>query len=120
MKANEFVGHLFLARDVAHSAHLASRSYSEHKALQKFYEGLPELTDSFAEAYQGRHDLIGPIALQRAEKNSNIIEFLEDSLATIERGRYEVCDAEETAIQNLIDEIVAHYYSALYKLRFLS
>lgn len=120
MKASEFVGYLFLARDVAHSAHLATPSYAQHKALQEFYEGIIPLTDDFAEAYQGRHELIGPVALQRAEKNSEIVEFLQDSLDTIETGRYEVCEKSDTAIQNIIDEIVGLYLSTLYKLRFLS
>lgn len=120
MKASDFVGLLFLARDVAHSVHLNTRSYAVHKALQKFYEALPELTDDFAEAYQGRHDLIGPVALQSAEKNRDIIEFLTDQVEQIEKGRYEFCDREETAIQNIIDEIVGLYLSTLYKLRFLS
>jgi hypothetical protein len=119
MKAADFIGLLFLGRDVAHSVHLNSRSYSEHKALQKLYEGLPGLTDDFAEAYMGRHGLIGPVTLMSAEKNRDIIEFLEDQLDQIEKGRYEICDKDETALQNLIDEIVALYLSTLYKLRFL-
>lgn len=120
MKANEFVGHLFLARDVAHSVHLNTRSYAQHVALQGFYEGLPELIDTFVEAYQGRHELIGPVALQRADKNNDIVEFLQDQVDMIQKARYELCDESETALQNLIDELLAHYYSALYKLRFLS
>ena len=119
MKANDFIGHLFLARDVAHSVHLNTRSYAQHKALQKFYEGLPGLTDDFAEAYQGRHGLIGPVALQRAEKNEDIVEFIQDSLEGIESGRNDLC-GDDTALQNIIDEIVALYLSTLYKLRFLS
>lgn len=120
MKASEFVGYLFLARDVAHSAHLATPSYAQHKALQEFYEGIVEVADKFAEAYQGRHGLIGPVALQRAEKNSDIVEFLQDSLETIEAGRYEICERSDTPIQNIIDEICGVYLSALYKLRHLS
>ena len=49
MKASDFVGILFLARDVTHSVHLNTRSYSKHKALQKFYENIIDLADSFAE-----------------------------------------------------------------------
>ena len=120
MKAADFIGLLFLGRDVAHSVHLNSRSYSAHKALQKLYEGLPGLTDDFAEAYMGRHGLIGPVTLMSAEKNRDIVEFLEDQLDQIKKARYEICDREETALQNLIDEIVALYLSTLYKLRFLS
>ena len=120
MKAADFIGHLFLARDVAHSVHLNTRSYAKHKALGSFYDKVVDLADDFAEAYQGRHGLIGPITLQTAKKNGNIVEFLQDSLDEIETNRYKVCDDKDTAIQNIIDEIVGLYLSTLYKLRFLA
>lgn len=120
MKAADFVGHLFLARDVAHSVHLNTRSYAKHKALKSFYDGVVDLADDFAEAYQGRYGLIGPISLQTAKKGNNIIDFLQDSLADIEANRYKVCDEKDSAIQNIIDEVVALYLSTLYKLKFLA
>jgi chloramphenicol O-acetyltransferase len=120
MKAADFVGTLFLARDVAHSVHLNTRSYSKHKALRHFYEDVIELADKFAEAYQGRHGLIGPISLMSAKKTANIIQFLESSLDDIEKMRYDVCEKTDTPIQNIIDEIVGLYLGTLYKLRFLA
>lgn len=120
MKPADFVGMLFLARDVTHSVHLNTRSYAKHVALQGFYEGVVGLADNFAEAYQGRHGLIGPITLMSAKKTSNVVEFLQDQLAEIESNRYKFCEKDETAIQNIIDEIVALYLSTLYKLRFLA
>ena len=120
MKPADFVGTLFLARDVAHSVHLNTRSFSKHSALNSFYDEVVELADKFAEAYQGRHGLIGPISLMSAKKTSNIVEFLEDSLADIEKSRYEVCEKTDTPIQNIIDEIVGLYLSTLYKLKFLA
>lgn len=119
MKAADFVGMLFLARDVAHSVHLNTRSYAKHKALQKFYENIVGLTDDFAEAYQGRNGLIGPISLMSAKKTANIMEFLTDQLAEIEAGRYEVAPKTDTPLQNLIDGIVELYLVTLYKLKFL-
>jgi hypothetical protein len=120
MKCAEFVGLFFLARDVTHSVHLNTRSYAKHKALQEFYEGIIDLADGFAEAYQGRHGLIGPISLQSAKKTSNVVEFLQDQVEAIEAMRYEVCDRKDTPLQNLIDGIVELYLSTLYKLKFLS
>ena len=119
-KCADFVGMLFLARDVTHSAHLNTRSYAKHKALQKFYENIIDLADSFAEAYQGRYGLIGPISLMSAKKTNNVIEFLEDQLADIEKMRYEVADKDDTPLQNLIDGIIELYLSTLYKLKFLA
>lgn len=120
MKCTDFMGMLFLARDVAHSVHLNTRSYAKHKALQKFYEGVVGLADDFAETYQGRYGLIGPISLMSAKKTTNIIEFLEDQLKEIENVRYEVVDKSDTTLQQLIDNIVELYLRTLYKLRFLA
>ena len=120
MKAADFVGTLFLARDVAHSVHLNTRSYAKHVALNAFYDGIVDLADKFAEAYQGRHGLIGPINLMSAKKTKSIIEFLQDSMAELEGCRYDVCDKTDTPLQNIIDEIVGLYLSTLYKLKFLA
>ena len=120
MKANDFVGMLFLARDVAHSVHLNTRSFSKHMAINTFYDEIIELSDCFAESYQGRYGLIGPISLMSAKKTGNVVEFLQDQLAEIEKYRYDVCEKDDTPIQNLIDGIIELYLSTLYKLRFLA
>jgi hypothetical protein len=120
MSCETFIGHLFLARDVTHSAHLNTRSYAKHVALNEFYDGIIDLADKFAEAYQGRHGLIGPIELQQATKTNSVLEFLQDSLKTLEDTRYDVCDKTDTPLQNIIDEIVELYLSTLYKLKFLA
>ena len=120
MKACDFVGLLFLARDVAHSVHLNTRSYSKHVALNIFYDRIIGAADDFAEAYQGRHGLMGPITLHSAKKTANIIEFLEDSLKEIEDARYEVVDRTDMSLQQLIDNIIEIYLRTLYKLKFLA
>jgi hypothetical protein len=120
MKAAEFIGLLFLARDVTHSVHLNTRSYSKHVALNIFYDRIIGAADDFAEAYQGRHGLIGPITLHSVKKTNNVIEFLEDSLKEIEDARYEVCDKSDSSLQQLIDNIIEVYLRTLYKLKFLA
>lgn len=120
MKVCDFVGMLFLARDVTHSVHLNTRSYAKHVALNGFYDKIVGLADGFAEAYQGRNGLIGPISLMSAKKTTNIIEFLQDQLTEIENCRYEVVPKTDAPLQNLIDGIVELYLSTLYKLRFLA
>jgi hypothetical protein len=120
MKCNEFIGLLFLGRDVAHSVHLNTRSYAKHMALNAFYDEVIELADGFAEAYQGRHGLIGQISLGNNKKTANIVEFLAGQLAEIEKCRYEICEQSDTPLQNLIDGIVELYLSTLYKLKYLA
>lgn len=119
-KCSEFVGMLFLARDVAHSAHLNTRSYAKHQALGGFYDGVIDLADKFAEAYQGKYGLIGPIALMSAKKTNNVVEFLEGQVGDLEAMRYKVVDKDCTPLQNIIDEIFGLYYSTIYKLKFLA
>jgi hypothetical protein len=120
MSCADFVGELFLARDVTHSVHLNTRSYAKHVALNTFYDEVVDLADKFAEAYQGRHGLIGPITLRSARKTTNVTEFLQDSLKSLEGMRYEVCDKSDSTLQNIIDEILSLYLSTLYKLKFLA
>jgi len=120
MNAAQLVGLLFLGRNVAHSVHLNTRSFSKHMALNTFYDEIIDRADAFAEAYQGRHGLIGPIAIPASKKTANIIEFLQGQLDEIEKGRYEVVDKADSSLQQLIDNIVELYLSTLYKLRFLA
>jgi|TARA_R110000822_G_scaffold152380_1_gene291705 hypothetical protein len=120
MKCNDFMGMLFLARDVTHSVHLNTRSYSKHVALNIFYDRIVGAADDFAEAYQGRHGMIGPISLMSAKKTTNVIEFLQDQLDEIEKFRYEVVDKSDSSLQQLIDNIIEIYLRTLYKLRFLA
>ena len=118
MTAEEFMGLLFLGRDVAHRVHLSTRSYAKHKALDEFYHEVIEAADNFAEAYQGKYGLMGQIPLKSAKATANITTFLEGQVKEIEDGRAEICDC--SPIQNLIDETLAVYFSALYKLKFLA
>ena len=120
MTCEVFVGHLFLARDVTHSAHLNTRSFAKHQALGGFYDEIIDLADKFAEAYQGKYGLIGPISLMSAKKTNNVTEFLEGQLEDLMEMRYKVVDKECTPLQNIIDEIFGLYYTTLYKLKFLA
>lgn len=116
----EFIGALFLARDMTHSVHLNTRSFSKHSALGTFYDEIVDLADGLAEQYQGEYGLIGPISLMNAKRTTNIVAFLEDQLADIQKARYDVFKKDDTAIQNEIDTIVKLYRTTLYKLKFLA
>jgi hypothetical protein len=120
MSCADFIGTLFLARDVAHSTHLNTRSFSKHSALNTFYDEVIDLADKFAEAYQGKYGLIGPISLMSAKKTNNIVEFLDGQVDELDAMRYKVVDKDCTPLQNIIDEIFGLYYSTLYKLKFLA
>lgn len=117
---DKFLGMLFLARDVTHSAHLNTRSFAKHQALGSFYDEIIDLADKFAEMYQGKYGLIGPVMLMSADKSNNVLEFLERQATEIEDLRYKVADKDCTPLQNVIDEIAGLYYTTIYKLKFLA
>jgi hypothetical protein len=108
---------MFNSRDIAHREHLRTGSYAQHMALGSFYEDIVGLADSIAEAYQGRHGIIKDIPKSSGSEMGSIDKVLESHLSSIENMRYTVCDRKESAIQNMIDEVVALYLSTLYKLR---
>jgi DNA-binding ferritin-like protein len=120
MQIGQLVATMFLSREMAHRAHLAATgtgSFSKHMALGEFYPAVIEIADSITEAYQGRHSLIEIPYLDAPEDYNDIIKILENHLDDIEELRYIAVDKKDTAIQNLIDESVGIYLSALYKLK---
>jgi len=115
----QFIAVLFLARDIAHREHLrvsGRGSYAKHQALGAFYEEVIGLADSLAEAYQGRHGIIKNIAFLDNEFPGEIVTSLKNQLKYLEANRYKAVQREETALNNIIDEIVVLYLSTLYKL----
>ena len=111
---------LFLGREVAHREHLRTKSYAQHVALNTFYDGIIDIADSIAEAFQGRNGIISNIPMLTNDTQGAIDVVLEKQLAAIEKLRYTAVPKEETAIQNLIDTAVELYLSTIYKLRNLS
>lgn len=118
-KANEFVSVLLKARSVAHVAHWATDSFSKHVALGDFYNGVGALVDGFVEQYQGYYEKRMAPKVEACDVDKDIAGELEMQVEWIERYRYQVCDKDETSLQNTIDEIVALYQTTLYKLRML-
>ena len=104
------------AATAAHVLHLTTRSYATHKALQDFYEALPDLTDKLAESYMG---LNGEIENLHAPyvKPSDPVQLIADFGDWVDAHRDKCCD--DSCLLNIIDEIEALVASTLYKLRFL-
>lgn len=118
----QFIAVLFLARDLAHRAHLRTTgpgSFAAHEALGGFYPAVIDLADSLAEAYQGCELELIDIPLLDNEFPGEIKESLQAQLKWLKANRYKAVKREETHLQNIIDEIVALYDSTIYKLHFL-
>jgi hypothetical protein len=117
MSAGEMIVRAFHARTAAHIAHLQTRSYAEHKALNDFYDGIVGIADEFAETYQGMFGLIGeyPVVAMPTGKACDWIEEFRNWLKTSRA----TCCKGETALENIHDTLVALCASTCYKLRFL-
>jgi hypothetical protein len=113
--AKGLMAKMFEARHVAHVLHLKSKSYSEHKALGSFYDGLLELLDDFVETYQGQYGLVGDIPLE-VDSFPEAVSYLEDSAKFFAVGRDALKDPH---LQNIMDEVMSLTYKTVYKLKFL-
>ena len=111
---------LFLSREYAHRAHLRTTSYAQHMALGDFYASIVDIADSLTEAYQGRHGIIDDIPMLEETDTGEPADVLARHLDSVEKIRYTAVNKTDTALQNIIDEIVGLYLSTLYKLKFLA
>jgi len=117
--AGKFVGVLFCSRTLAHQLHLKTKSYSEHKALESFYESIVDLADGFAEQYQGKHEELLSIPTLSVKDGEEPLKYFKDTVNWIEDNRDKIVPLSESSLQNTIDEVVALFYSTIYKLKFL-
>jgi len=102
-----------------HVFHLQTKSYSEHKALQNYYEGIDGLVDGVIESYQGKYNVVKNYETMDIENYSGVdqlITYFKELDKTIEEKRKSV---KESYLQNQIDTIQELIFSTLYKLRFL-
>lgn len=113
MKPAELVMRCFEARTAAHIAHLRTKSYAAHKALEEFYEGIVDVADAYAECYQGLYGVITSypeVECAHGELTpiKELREWLSSSRTELSRG--------QTELGNLVDEITALCDRTIYKL----
>jgi hypothetical protein len=110
----DLVSRVFAMRNAAHLAHWSTKSYSEHKALGKFYDGLIDKIDAIIEAYQGWFGLIGEVRMIVMSKK-DIAEAIRTDLTWMGTNRDKICK-KNTIMENLIDDLMQLYSTTHYKL----
>lgn len=113
----EFIMKAMHTRTNAHVLHLKSRSYAQHVALGGFYEGLIDLIDQYAEAYQGAFGLIDEYP-GRYTFVDDPLKLVESFCGYVDENREELSQ-DEDSLENILDEICALCQQTTYKLRFL-
>ena len=113
----KFIALLLLSRDTAHRQHWKTESYATHKTLNEFYDSILDFTDSLMEKYQGRYGRVEVPTLEEKDTyTKDPAAVLKKHLDWLEKARYDAVPKEDTAIQNIIDEVVGQYLETLYLL----
>ena len=112
----EFIAALLHSATVAHFMHLSTSSFSEHKALRRYYNEIIDLTDKFAEAYMGRYEQIKEFPSE-FHSAKNPVKYFTGLKDFVKECREDL--PQDTELQNIVDEIADLVNSTLYKLRFL-
>lgn len=115
----EMVCKLLHSQTQVHILHLQTTSYSEHKALQGYYEGIDALVDGLVESYQGKHGLLKnykTFDMVDYKSNEQLIKYFKELLDVISDNRDSV---KESYLQNQIDTVEELINSTVYKLKFL-
>ena len=115
---------LFESREMAHIYHLQVNgeegSHASHVALNTYYEDILELIDTLIETYSGQYGIVDgyDIIDTNSTRTKDKVAYFEDLVEFIKYSRKSI-SAEDTHLQNIIDEVVALIYRTLYKIRFL-
>jgi DNA-binding ferritin-like protein len=111
-----FVATLLHSATNTHFFHFTTDSYSRHKALQKYYKGIVDLVDAFAESYAGKYGKFTTFpSVYHQPKDS--IKYLESLQNFVADARQDL--PQDSELQNVIDEIADLINTTTYKLKFL-
>ena len=113
----EFLLKLLHAATNGHILHLQTKSYSEHKALQGYYEKLPDAVDAIIEQYQGAYQIIIQYPSGYEAPKADALQEVTYIRDFIVANRAVVGDY--TSIQNEVDALLSIVETTMYKLTFL-
>jgi len=120
----EFFSMLLGSKLVGHVHHFQTEgegSFAKHKALQEFYESANDIADTIIEVYQGCTLSIVEFSADTLTYGVGMdsIEYLTELRWAIQEGRKIKVLADESHIQNEIDNFIALIDQTTYKLTFL-
>jgi len=95
-------------------------SFAAHKALNEFYDGMPDLVDSVAEQYQGAREKLLDFPIVPAYKCGSV----QEAISHMKELYTEVTELQKlmpfSEVTNQLDEVKSLIASTKYKLMFLS
>jgi DNA-binding ferritin-like protein len=122
--AVKFFSKLLESREMAQVYHWTVKgdqgSHAAHLALEAYYDGVIEYIDDMVEVYQGQYELLeGYDVIDTSEtKSKDKVEYFQGIAQYIKENRNVSLSAEDTHIQNIVDEVIALVYKTIYKLKY--
>jgi hypothetical protein len=107
----QLVSELLESVTIIHKFHLKSKSYAEHKALQKYYEGIGDLADTLFETSAWQNNSIEIPA--PTINDITPVNYLIKLATFVEQVRLVTTYSD---LQNQMDEVKTLIFSTLYKL----
>ncbi|ARW57532.1 starvation-inducible transcriptional regulator [Serratia phage CHI14] len=111
--ADRFTGLLLVSASYFHSTHFETKNYSRHKAYNKFFDAISDLTDKFGEqwlGFSGRK--YTPYQVSQSELPTDTVKMLDILIEEADK----IYKSMPPAIQSTIDEIVGVCYQTKYLL----
>ena len=115
MNIEEYFGTLLQSVTEGHKKHLMTGKYSNHKALNEFYDEMPDLVDALIEHYQGTHGKVEEYK-NTIDAEGTAVEYLEKLLEFTKNGQKELF-SDDSALSSDIDSIIGQISSTLYQLK---
>lgn len=117
MTIGEFFGTLQESVTAEWRKHLQTNKYSEHMALNDFYEDMPEKIDALIEAWQADNDIVEDYK-NILDEEMSALEYVEALKLHVIEGRKEYFSGK-TELESLTDDILSLIDSTIYKLKHL-
>ena len=100
--------------------HLSTAKYSDHKALNDYYDDIVDAIDTLIENWQGKYGKTGELKNTMKTEVNKPVEYLETLREFTVNGRKELISKEDTELWSDVDAVLSIIDSTLYKLKELS
>ncbi len=114
---NHYIQTLLHSREISHLFHLSTTSYSDHIALQTYYESIVEMVDGLVESYQGKYGILTLDLTVDKNTELDVVGYFITLIHELEVMRSEL--PNDNFLQHQYDDIETLIYSTLYKLKYL-
>lgn len=97
--------------------HLETSKFSDHKALNDYYDEIVDAMDTTIEDYQGIYGKLGDLKNTIDTDINDPVSYLENIKEFLKDGREELISKDDTELWSDLDNVLSIIDSTLYKLK---